>query len=181
MGDGSWTCGIGCGTVKRLLLCAGGHRKEGFATLDGSVEFGPDYVRVLPCVLPDAPWDEIWLIHGIEHFYRWEASAVLSECWRALKPGGRLVLEQPNLEMAARALLGLCEKWTPEQADSDMRAIYGHPEYRSAAMVHKWGWTPESLREALEDVGDGAWAEIRKAPVETHVPIRDFRLEAVKA
>src|SRR5688572_18277154 len=42
--------------------------------------------------LPDNYADVAVAIHVIEHFYEWDAPAVLAEWQRVLRPGGRLIL-----------------------------------------------------------------------------------------
>ena len=44
--------------------------------------------------------DEILAVHVVEHFWRWEVVNILKEWLRVLKPGGKLILELPNLESA---------------------------------------------------------------------------------
>jgi predicted SAM-dependent methyltransferase len=49
--------------------------------------------------------DEILSVHVIEHFWRWEVSDILKEWIRVLKPGGKLILECPNLQAACEEFL----------------------------------------------------------------------------
>jgi hypothetical protein len=43
--------------------------------------------------------------------------------------------------------------------------------------MHKWGYTPASLHELLQESG---FLKIQRKPPETHIPARDFRIEALK-
>lgn len=99
--------------------------------------------------------DEVMAIHVVEHFWRWEIEAVLREWLRVLKPGGRMVLECPNLQSACEAFLADPEKASGEDAAGQrtMWVFYGDPQWRDPLMVHRWGYTPRSLSVLLEKVG----------------------------
>jgi tetratricopeptide (TPR) repeat protein/SAM-dependent methyltransferase len=99
--------------------------------------------------------DEILAVHVVEHFWRWEVLDVLKEWVRVLKPGGRMVLECPNL-------ISACEEFLrdPEVAASGGRAgqrsmwvFYGDPQWRDPYMVHRWGYTPKSLAALMAEAG----------------------------
>ena len=49
--------------------------------------------------------DEILSVHVIEHFWRWEVLGILKEWFRVLKPGGKIIIECPNLESACQEFL----------------------------------------------------------------------------
>lgn len=170
---------------ERLILCSGPYVCEGFKTLDANPEFKPDYCVLLPPLpreMRNGRWDEIYLIHGIEHFAIWEAVELLPQIHEALVPGGLLVLEQPNLEVAAKVFLGLMPPMTADPLASGIKAIYGDPRFGNPLMGHKWGWTPSSLTGALIDAGFSSErikvgeALSRKGFADG----RDFRIEATK-
>ena len=169
-------------TGEKLILCAGPYRYEGCKTLDANPDYKPDYCAALPPIpreLRDGHWSEIFLIHGIEHFYRWECEELLCNIRECLMPGGLMVLEQPNLEFAARVLLGLEDSPTENRDASAINAIYGDPKHDNPFMAHKWGWTPATLTELVEKAG---FREIKtgKALSRPWAKGRDFRLEATK-
>lgn len=165
----------------RLLLLAGDMRRPGWKTLDANPVCGPDILRTLPPLAVEAgSCEEIELCHGIGHFFKWEAEALLHEIYLALAPGGMLTLEQPNLMYAARVLVGLEDPipgTVPGQCD--MWPLYGDPNHKDQLHGIKWGWTPETLTDALVVAGfKREW--VRGAEARYHLPVRDFRLEAVK-
>src|SRR5262245_28596727 len=86
--------------MNRLMLCAGVMRREGWKTLDCDRSQNPDFlgwIPPLPAAVTREQWHEIEWIHGITSFYPWDAKQILSEIKPILAPGGKLMLEQPDL------------------------------------------------------------------------------------
>ena len=171
-------------TRSRLMLCAGPYVYEDCKTLDANPEYRPDYCETLPPLphyLRTGEWEEIYLIHGIEHFYLWEARELVTGCYEALAPGGILVLEQPDLMVTASVMLGLQEPMTTDPLASGINAIYGDPVYENPLMCHKWGWTPTTLTQLLTECGFAANnVKTRRALSRPFAEGRDFRIEAKK-
>lgn len=159
--------------IRRLALLSR-VKRYGWTTLDSQP--GADIqatIPPLPTAVRTEQWDVIELIHGIEHFYVWEARQLLCECRQALVPGGQLILEQPDIEYAARVLLGILKRPVAQHA---MWALYGDPSHRREGMCHRWGWTPDTLVAALREAG---FARVEIQAARHHVPERDFRVIAV--
>jgi ubiquinone/menaquinone biosynthesis C-methylase UbiE len=99
--------------------------------------------------------DEILSVHVIEHFWRWEVFDILKEWIRVLKPGGRLILECPNLQSACEEFLKSPEvKSGPgQESQKTMWVFYGDPKWQDPLMVHRWGYTPHSLSSLMSEVG----------------------------
>ncbi len=170
--------------LERLILCAGPFREPECKTLDANPDYKPDYCALLPPIpreLRHGQWDEVYLIHGIEHFYQWEGVELIRNIYECLKPGGFVVLEQPNIEVCARVMLGLMESPTRDPRSSGINGIYGDPKHENPWMCHKWGWTPDTLRYAAMEGGFNA-DRIKTGPALSRpfAKHRDFRLEAVK-
>ncbi len=169
-------------TGEKLILCAGPFHPEGFKTLDCNPAFEPDYLVTLPPFpreLRDGRWDEIYLIHGIEHFYLWEAEELISQVYEALAPGGLFIMEQPNVKVCAEVMLGLRPPMTDNVENSGLGGIYGDPSYGNPYMGHKWGWTPDTLAAMTTKCG---FNKVKTGPAlsRTFAGERDFRLEATK-
>lgn len=128
-------------------------------------------VRSIP--LLDDCADELVAVHLFEHFYLWETEDLLTEWGRLLKPGGKLILELPDIVKAAKNLLA----GTTDQ--QSMWAIYGDPQTRNLFMGHHWGWTLKTIKPVLERHGFG---DVVETPPQFHragQAHRDFRVEAV--
>jgi SAM-dependent methyltransferase len=105
--------------------------------------------------IPDNFADEVLSVHVIEHFYQWEVRNVLSEWIRVLKPGGKLVIECPNLLSAAEEFLknaDLAALGGPEGQRS-MWVFYGDPAWKDPLMIHRWGYTPATLAMVMHAAG----------------------------
>lgn len=105
--------------------------------------------------IPSNYADEVLAVHVIEHFYQWEVESILREWIRVLKPGGRLVLECPNLANAAREFLENADQAAlgGVEGQRSMWVFYGDPSWRDPLMIHRWGYTPNSLKSVLNRVG----------------------------
>lgn len=159
----------------RYMIGAGRQRRAGWLTIDADERVAPDIVAKLPPVPEQCRGArEFELIHVLEHFHLWEARRLLSEFHDLLGPGGRLVLELPNLRTAIETLSGAngrpVDQW-------GMWVLYGDPGHENPWFGHKWGWTPESLEKEL---GVAGFDIVHRERPQHHVPERDFRLVAVK-
>ena len=128
-------------------------------------------IRAVP--LAAACADEVMAIHVLEHFYRWEVEDVLTEWARLLAPGGRMILEMPDLNLACENVLaGLTDQM-------GMWPLYGDPSHRDPYMCHRWAWTFRTLEPILLRVG---LSDVRRAAPLYHKARldRDMRVEARK-
>jgi glycosyltransferase involved in cell wall biosynthesis len=136
-------------------------------------------LRHLAC-FPDGSADEILAVHVIEHFWRWEVRAVLKEWLRLLKPGAPLILECPNLESACQTFLSNPREAFQEDArgQQSMWVFYGDPAWQDPYMIHRWGYTVQSLIDLLGEVG---FVDARQEPAQFKLrEPRDMRVVARK-
>ena len=99
--------------------------------------------------------DEILAIHVIEHFFYWEVVPLLIGWKRILKPGGKLILECPNLIYACQVIIqDPSRRSQPGQAGQlSMWSLYGDPAWEDPLMCHKWAYTPQSLMDVIKTSG----------------------------
>lgn len=157
--------------MNRLMLCSGQTRREGWVTLDSNSAHDPVIlvsIPPLPSQVTRVKWDEIELIHGITSFYPWEAAQLLKEIHGVLAPGGKLVLEQPDLTIVVRHLYfgSASPAW-----------LFGDPKLLNPAHMNKWAYSQDSLHQALLSAG---FKRIELKDALHHNPVRDFRMEAYK-
>lgn len=169
----------------RLNLGCGDKILQGFVNVDvveSRAGKKPDVICDLHQLTPfeDNSADEIMAIHVVEHFWRWEVVDVLKEWVRVLKPGGKMILECPNLISACEAVLADPEKATlpgPEGQRS-MWVLYGDPRWQDPLMVHRWGYTPRSLAQIMHDAG---LRDLRQEPAQFKLrEPRDMRITGLK-
>lgn len=132
---------------------------------------GAELVNPLP--LPSETCTEVHAYHFIEHVHRWESPAVLREFNRLLRSGGQLILELPNLYLAC---LNLINGGSDQMS---MWPIYGDWSHKDPFMMHKHGYTPETMTALLTECG---FKKIKVLPPKTHGARanRDMRLECIK-
>lgn len=99
--------------------------------------------------------DEILAVHVIEHFYYWEVIPLLRSWKRILKPGGKLILECPNLVNACKAIIENPQVASLPDSNGQMSMwpLYGDPSWQDPLMVHKWAYTPDSLIKVVASAG----------------------------
>lgn len=131
-------------------------------------------------VFADNYADEILAVHVVEHFWRWEVLAILKEWLRVLKPGGKMILECPNLISACQEVLKDPDNATlpgPEGQRS-MWVLYGDPRWKDPLMVHRWGYTPRSLGHVMHQVG---MVDLKQEPAQFKLrEPRDMRVTGIK-
>ena len=172
--------------MKKLNLGCGDKILPGYINVD-VVEsrrgFKPDVLCDLHRLTPfeDNSVDEILSVHVVEHFWRWEVLGVLKEWVRVLKPGGAMILECPNLLSAASELLRNHEvaAGPGPEGQRSMWVFYGDPAWEDPYMVHRWGYTPDSLARLMEEAGIG---KVRQEPAQFKLrEPRDMRMVGNKA
>ncbi|MDX1374420.1 MAG: methyltransferase domain-containing protein [Burkholderiales bacterium] len=173
------------GAMRRLNLGCGDKILAGYVNVDVAASRAgrsPDVLCDLHRLEPfaDDSCDEVMAIHVVEHFYRWEVVDVLREWLRVLKPGGRMILECPNLLTACQTLLDnpqLAAGAGPEGQRS-MWVFYGDPAWRDPLMCHRWNYTPDSLRAVMQEAG---LVNVHQAPAQFKLrEPRDMRLVGEK-
>jgi ubiquinone/menaquinone biosynthesis C-methylase UbiE len=124
--------------------------------------------------------DEILSVHVIEHFWRWEVIQILKEWVRVLKPNGKLIIECPNLKSACEEFLknpDLHSGPGPE-GQRTMWVFYGDPRWTDPLMVHRWGYTPQSLANIIHQAG---LRDLRLEPAQFKLrEPRDMRITGIK-
>ena len=128
--------------------------------------------------LADGCAETVMAIHVFEHFYRWEADAVLQEWRRLLKPGGLLILELPNLVKCCHNYLA--NKARPGKNPDQLSrwGIYGDTTLQNPYMLHPWGYSPDELIALVEANG---FRNATEKPTQYHPAgrnHRDMRIEA---
>lgn len=124
--------------------------------------------------------DEILSVHLIEHIDRWKVDSMLAEWIRVLKPGGRLVIECPNLIEACKNIINGPKQNAlhDKRGQHSMWPLYGDPNHGDPYMMHRWGYTPYSLMILMENHG---LKNVRqtKCQFKKREP-RDMRIEGIK-
>jgi SAM-dependent methyltransferase len=119
--------------------------------------FKPDVLCDLHKLTPfeDSCADEILSVHVVEHFWRWEVAEVLKEWVRVLKPGGKMIVECPNLLSACREFLANPDLFSGSgpEGQRTMWVFYGDPAWKDPYMIHRWGYTPLSLARLMAESG----------------------------
>lgn len=182
-----WATALGDAAARpvKLNLGCGDKILPGYVNVDvveARSGMRPDVVCDLHDLAPfaDGTADEILSVHVVEHFWRWEIRDVLREWMRVLKPGGRMIVECPNIQSACQTFLENPAQFSREDRDGQrtMWVFYGDPAWKDPLMIHRWGYTPDSLKELLTEVG---LAEVRQEPAQFKLrEPRDMRIAGTK-
>ncbi len=168
----------------KLHLGCGGFYKKGYVNIDKHPVNVKSVDRSFDCQNPlDYNTDsvyEILAIHLFEHLKRSGLNRTVKSWHRVLKPGGKLILELPNIEVIMENFLRTrVEGDITGLLDSDeyLKWIFGNQEREG--QYHYWGWAPGTLRKFLYKFNFSE-LNIMKAQDDTRPEELCFRLEAIK-
>jgi len=137
-----------------------------------------------PYPLPDNCVDEIFTSHVIEHIIPTDVEPMMKEWLRILKPGGFVATEWPDLLKCATFLVKNPEMMYTKDRNRlkhGVAGIFGNiSKYQDLAMLHKWGYSEESMKVLKLEVGFSR-AEIQE-PIhpKTRKPMIDSRVVGYK-
>ena len=123
--------------------------------------------------------DEILAVHVIEHFFYWEVGPLLKSWRRVLKPGGKIILECPNLLHACKMIIENPRKASlaDQNGQMSMWPLYGDPNWKDPLMCHKWAYTPDSLMSVLMTAG---FSDVRQEAAQFKLKEpRDMRITGI--
>ena len=150
----------------KIELGCGRHHEHGWTTVDISPYVGADvvadmveYVRTLD----EDSVDVFRAIHSIEHLTEAQVPGLLEEVRRALVPGGRFVIETPDLEAAAREIA--------KDPDGRVAGLMAHRLMRDGD--HKTAWTYGLLRKIAVVA---RYSKCEKSQAKHHRPRYDMRV-----
>ena len=149
--------------IARLHLGAGHNNKPGWLNTDIEPLPGQAYLDVTePFPLPDRSVVYITSEHVIEHITYEQGMHMLKECYRVLKPGGRMRVATPNLQK----FLGLFAERKSEETNAYIRDKSDWHDWPATAdqecyilnlQLREWGhrfvYTPKLLRARIEEAG----------------------------
>lgn len=162
-------------SVRRLQLGTGSNPYEGWLNTDiadyrrrGEIVY-LDTSRRFP--LPDESFDSVFSEHLIEHLRYDDGLHLLNECYRVLRPGGRVRVATPSLRQLARLyeqeltdLQRRYLRWSVdsflEHADAALPGFVVNNMFHNFA--HRFIYDDQTLRHALETTG---FREVTQWPV----------------
>ncbi len=93
-------------------------------------------------------FQEILLVSAFEHFSYSDARTLLIKFFQALKRGGRLLFDVPDVEASFKSIQ---EDRSIDNILWHIRLIYG--SQKNSYGFHKWGYTKETLKDELGRTG----------------------------
>ena len=148
-------------TALKLHIGCGNVYKKGYVNIDLYNSSVAD--RVMDATKLDYSDDSVDLIesyHFIEHFSLQTGPKIMTEWYRVLKPGGKVIIECPNIDMWLKKYMaevgqGETASWAPtpqEYEDWLIRMIFGINE-RGPDATHLCGYNAQRPRNYLQHVG----------------------------
>jgi predicted SAM-dependent methyltransferase len=158
---------------RKLQLGAGEHPRPGWLNTDLH-DYGRGDDLVLLDVrerfpLPDAAFDLVFSEHMLEHLTYAEGQLCLRECFRVLRPDGRIRIATPSLERLAQlygggALRERYVRWAVEtlepETDTPLPGVVINNFFRSWG--HRFIYDAQTLRHALTEAG---FVDVEERPV----------------
>lgn len=137
----------------KLNVGCGGLHKKGYLNVDAYDDTVADKIMSADDLeLDDNTVDEILLSQVIEHLGSVQSRYAISECFRVLRPGGKLIIETPDIKTAFKRYL----KGNREVRKNILPWVYG---VDMPGMLHRFCFPDDLLEEILSNCG---FIEIKK-------------------
>lgn len=139
----------------KLNLGAGGIEYPGYLSVDLNDHRAHIMMDITRLDFDDSTITEILASHVFEHLNPYHALDILKDWLRALKPGGKLIMEMPDIEQ-------LCKRFVTANTGERygiLNAIYGSVnttgvgDPSNITSPHLFGWWPQSLWDHLTNAG----------------------------
>jgi GT2 family glycosyltransferase len=163
----------------KLNLGSGGMEYPGYLSVDLHDKRAAIIMDVTKIDLDDNSVAEILAIHVFEHLNPYKALGILKEWHRVLKPGGKLIMEMPDIEQLCRRFVTAP---TPERYGI-LNAVYGsvnttgEGDPSDITSPHLFGWWQQSLRDHLTNAG---FVDVVFGPEQYPHPESNLHVEAQK-
>lgn len=163
----------------KLNLGSGGVPYKGYLSVDKYDKRAHVEMDITKLDFDDNSVTEILASHVFEHLNPYHSIAILQDWLRVLKPGGRLIMEMPDIE-------GLCKRFITASTGERygiLNAIYGSVNTTDVGgpdnitSPHLFGWWRQSLWDHLTNAG---YSDIRFMEEQIPHPETNLRVEAVK-
>jgi FkbM family methyltransferase len=163
----------------KLNLGAGGIEYEGYLSVDKYDSRAHIDMDITKLDFEDNSVTEILASHVFEHLNPYKSIDILTDWLRVLKPGGKLVMEMPDIEQ-------LCKRFATASTGERygiLNAIYGSVNTTSSGepgditSPHLFGWWPQSMYDHLVNSG---YTNIVFMDEKIPHPESNFRVEAFK-
>lgn len=163
----------------KLNLGSGGVPYKGYLSVDKYDKRAHVDMDITKLDFDDNSVTEILASHVFEHLNPYHSIAILQDWLRVLKPGGRLIMEMPDIE-------ALCKRFVTASTGERygiLNAIYGSVNTTGVGgpdnitSPHLFGWWRQSLHDHLHNAG---FTEIVFMEEKIPHPESNLRVEAVK-
>lgn len=169
------------GRPVKFNVGSGRDRLDGYISVDKYTNESDLKVDVLEAELPDNCADEILASHVLEHLPQHRIPALLTSWNKALKEGGKLVIEVPDLEAMCKEFLAGDDAQRFEATVVIYGAAVTNPtpeqEKYGTESPHLWGYYPKVMQELLEGTG---YKDVKILPNQGLHVGKNFRAEATK-
>lgn len=142
----------------KINVGAGDQKIPGFTSVDLYDKAADIQADICELPFDSEAVDEIVAYQVIEHVHYAKSQQMFDEMFRVLRPGGKVIVETPNIDVVCRNILeeGLTDKWIYNLVGEYYRPHdknrYDDWEHH-AGSIHRNPWNFERLREVAMKAG----------------------------
>lgn len=163
----------------KLNIGSGGIEHAGYLSVDLYDRRANIIMDVTQLDFPENSVAEILAVHVFEHLNPYHCLDILKRWHKILKPGGKLIMEMPDIEELCRRFVGA----NTGERYGILNAVYGSVnttgdgDQSNITSPHLFGWWKQSLWDHLSNAG---YTSIVFGPEQHPHPESNLRVEATK-